>query len=68
MIRRVGMEVWDGYFKDGSLSGVDLIRSEDIPEGLYHLVCEVLVRHTDGDYLLMDRDRSKPNYPPILNI
>ena len=57
------MEVWDGYFKDGSLSGIDLIRGEDIPEGLYHLVCEVLVRHTDGDYLLMERDSSKPNYP-----
>lgn len=57
------MEVWDGYFKDGSLSGIDLIRGADIPEGLYHLVCEVLVRHTDGDYLLMERDSSKPNYP-----
>ncbi len=35
---------------------------EPIPEGLYHLVCELLVRHTDGDYLLMQRSPQKPNY------
>lgn len=56
------MEVWDGYLIDGSLANRDLIRGEKIPEGLYHLVCEVLVRHTDGDYLLMQRDPKKPNY------
>ena len=56
------MELWDGYFKDGTLAGIDLIRGEPIPEGLYHLVCEVLVRHTDGSYLLMKRDPAKPNY------
>ncbi len=57
------MEIWDGYFADGSLSGVDLIRGQALPPGQYHLVCEVLVRHVDGDYLLMQRDLSKPNYP-----
>ena len=57
------MEIWDGYLADGSLSGTDLIRGEKVPQGLYHLVCEVLVRHVDGDYLLMQRDMSKPNHP-----
>lgn len=57
------MEIWDGYNRDGSLSGMELIRGCEIPKGQYHLVCEVLVRHTDGDYLLMQRDLSKPNYP-----
>ena len=56
------MEIWDGYYRDGSLANVDLIRDEPIPEGLYHLVCDVLVRHRDGDYLLMLRDPAKPNY------
>ncbi len=56
------MEVWDGYRMDGSLAHVDLVRGAPIPEGLYHLVCEILVRHTDGDYLLMQRDYQKPNY------
>ena len=56
------MEIWDAYLPDGTLAGRDLVRGEPIPEGLYHLVSEVLVRHTDGDYLLMQRDFNKPNY------
>lgn len=56
------MEIWDGYLKDGTLANQDLVRGEPIPEGLYHLVCEILVRHIDGDYLLMRRDFRKPNY------
>ncbi len=56
------MEIWDGYFRDGTPANVDLIRGEKLPKGIYHLVCEVLVRHIDGDYLLMQRDSSKPNY------
>ncbi len=56
------MEIWDGYLKDGTLAGVDLVRGEPIPEGLYHMVCEILVRHTDGSYLLMQRDFNKPNF------
>lgn len=56
------MEIWDGYLSDGSLAGVDLVRGEPIPDGLCHLVSEVLVRHTDGDYLLMRRDTKKPNW------
>lgn len=57
------MEIWDGYRRDGSLAGVDLVRGEKIPRGLYVLVTHILVRHADGDYLLMQRDKSKPNYP-----
>ena len=56
------VEIWDAYLSDGSLVGCNLVRGEVIPEGFYHLVCEVLVRHTDGDYLLMQRDPHKPNY------
>lgn len=56
------MELWDGYLADGTLANLDLIRGEPIPNGLYHLVCEILVRHRDGDYLLMQRDVRKPNY------
>lgn len=53
------MEIWDGYYPDGSLANVDLIRGEPIPDSLRHLVCDILVRHTDGDYLLMKRDTKK---------
>jgi 8-oxo-dGTP pyrophosphatase MutT (NUDIX family) len=56
------MEIWDAYLQDGTLAGCDLVRGEPIPVGLRHLVSEILVRHTDGDYLLMQRDPRKPNY------
>ena len=49
-------------YKDGTLAGVDLVRGEEIPEGLYHIVCDVIVKHKDGDYLLMHRDSSKECY------
>ena len=56
------VEIWDGYFRDGTRANIDLIRGNVLPDGIYHLVCEVLVQHMDGDYLLMRRDLSKPNY------
>ncbi|MDU4658980.1 MAG: NUDIX domain-containing protein, partial [Clostridium butyricum] len=56
------MEIWDGYFRDGTRANIDLVRGDILPDGLYHMVCEVLVQHKDGDYLLMRRDISKSNY------
>ena len=54
------MEIWDAYDKNGEMiEGVSLIRGEKIPEEVYHLVSDVIVRHTDGDYLLMQRDSHK---------
>lgn len=57
------MEIWDAYYSDGTPAGRTLVRGEPIPEGLYHLGCEILVRHVDGDYLLMRRDLRKHCYP-----
>lgn len=57
------MELWDAYRADGTPTGGTLVRGEPIPEGLYHLVCEVLVRHSDGSYLCMKRSEDKPNFP-----
>lgn len=59
------MEIWDGYDKDGRLAGCDLIRGEEIPEGLFHMVSEIIVIHSDGSYLLVQRDWNKPNYPGL---
>ncbi len=54
------MEVWDAYDKDfNKISNVTLIRGEPIPNGLFHLVSEIIVKHTDGSYLLMQRDKRK---------
>ncbi|MCF0134686.1 MAG: NUDIX domain-containing protein [Blautia sp.] len=54
------MELWDAY--DGEFQKIDglvLERGKPVPEGVYHLVCEIIVRHTDGTYLLMRRDPRK---------
>ena len=54
------MELWDAYDKDfNKISNMILIRKEPIPEGIFHLVCDVIVKHKDGSYLLMQRDKRK---------
>ena len=54
------MELWDAYNRNFErIEGRFLIRGEPIPNGLYHLVCDVLVKHTDGTYLLMKRAMNK---------
>lgn len=51
------MEIWDAYDKDfNKIPDVTLIRDEEIPSGMFHLVCDVIVKHTDGSYLLMQRE------------
>ena len=42
-----------------------LIRGEPIPEGLYHIVVEVLAVHQDGSVLLTRRDYNKGGYPGL---
>ncbi len=54
------MELWDAYNRNFKrIENVALIRGEHIPDGFYHLVCDVIVKHTDGTYLLMQRDFQK---------
>lgn len=54
------MELWDAYDQDfRKIPGAVLVRGEAIPDGVYHLVCEIIVKHADGSYLLMQRDRRK---------
>ena len=54
------MEMWDAYDTQmNKIEGVTLVRGEKIPDGVFHLVCDVLVRHIDGSYLIMQRDFRK---------
>lgn len=54
------MEIWDAYDKNfNKIPDVELIRGEPVPDGVFHLVCDIIVRHTDGEYLLMQRDMRK---------
>ena len=57
------MELWDAYNSDGTLAGVDLVRGKKIPFNYFHMVCEAVIQHIDGDYLLMQRAYNKEIYP-----
>ena len=54
------MEIWNLYDENFTkIPRAALIRGEEIPKGTFHLVCDVIVRHTDGSFLLMQRDTRK---------
>lgn len=55
-------ELWDAYDCNANKLDGKLIRGEKIPEGMYHLVAEIIVRHKDGSFLAMQRDFSKKHY------
>lgn len=59
------MELWDGYNAQWNKVGVDLVRGKAIPEGLYHAVAEVAVRHTDGTFLVTRRCEGLPSSPGL---
>lgn len=53
-------ELWDAYDRQfNKIENIKLVRGKPIPDGLYHIVCAVIVKHTDGTYLLMRRDLDK---------
>lgn len=52
-------EVWDAYDKNFNILNVELTRGDTLKEGYYHLVTEIIVKHIDGTYLLMQRDYNK---------
>ncbi len=54
------MEIWDAYDAQfNRIEGMSLLRGEPIPDGCFHLVSEIVVKHEDGSYLLMQRDKRK---------
>lgn len=55
-------EVWDSYDISGKRLNHTLVRGENIPEGMYHLVAEIIVRHKDGSFLAMQRSFCKNHY------
>lgn len=61
------MEIWDLYDRDGKKTGETWERKPgnflSIPEGRYHLVVDILIKHVDGTYLLTKRHPDKDVYP-----
>lgn len=59
-------EIWDLYDKDFNLLDKKMVRGEAFTEGEYHLVCDVLLEHEDGSFLVMTRDANKDIRPGAL--
>ncbi len=61
------MELWDLYDIDGNKTGEVWERKPgnfvSIPDGRYHIVSDILVKHVDGTFLLTKRDPRKDIYP-----
>lgn len=58
------MERWDLYYKDETPSGKTISkRYANMPPGLFHIIVETLVKHTDGTYLVTQRSFSKVESP-----
>ena len=62
------MEIWDLVDEQGKNTGETWERSRaaEIPEGRYHVVCDILIRHRDGEFLVTRRDPDKEPYPGCL--
>ena len=55
----MAIELWDAYDREGSPLGLDLVRGEPLPEGVYHLVAEIFAVTADGRVLVTKRHPDK---------
>ena len=62
------MELWDLYDRQGEKTGETVVRGQMLPNERYHLVSCIVIRHTDGGFLLLRRSPYKENFPNILEI
>lgn len=55
-------EVWDAYDAEGKLLGFDLYRdeAEQIPQGIYHAVADIITVTREKEVLVTLRDPRKP--------
>lgn len=58
-------ELWDALYEDESPAGFLLARHTPVPEDIYHLVVEVIVRHTNGQFLVVQRSYEKKQAPGL---
>ena len=63
------MEIWDLFDENENILQGKCRRGIDrIPDGAYHLVVCIIIRHKDGSFLMMKRDENKNPYPGWLEI
>ncbi len=59
------MEIWDLYDENKNKTGKTHIRGENIPDGFYHLVVNVWVKNSKGEYLIAQRAANRKAYPLV---
>ena len=52
------MELWDLYDRQRNLVGRNHVRGKVIPDGCYHLVVNVWIRNSKGEFLISQRGES----------
>lgn len=56
-------EIWDLYDENRKLLGKDHVRGEQLPIDGYHLVVNVWIRNSKGEYLISQRSANRPTFP-----
>ena len=56
-------ELWDLYTKNREKTGESHVRGEEIPENRYHIAVDVWIKNKNGEYLISQRDESRPTFP-----
>ncbi len=57
------MEVWDLYDENRNLSGKTMIRGDEIPDNLYHLVVHTWIKNDKGEFLISQRTEDRKSCP-----
>ncbi len=57
------MELWDLYNENRELTGLSHVRGEEIPQGYYHIVVNIWIRNSKGEYLISQRSADRPVFP-----
>lgn len=57
------MELWDLYTKDRVKTSKTMIRGNEVPNGLFHLVVHVCIFNSDGELLIQQRQSFKQGWP-----
>ena len=62
------MERWDLYTQDRIRTGRTMIRGENVPEGLYHLVVHVCLFNARGEMLIQQRQPFKSGWSGLWDV
>lgn len=54
------MEIWDLYDRDGGLTKETAVRGSILPRDRYHLVVQLMIMNSRGQYLVSKRASTKP--------